>query len=289
MKVFLTGAGGQLGRELQDTVPADIELIALDREQCDISNRATVEQILAKTTPDLIINAAAYTAVDKAEQEQAAAFAINHLGIENLAKAAAKLKTKIIHVSTDFVFDGRQNRPYQPDDPPHPQSVYGASKLAGEQALLDYLPDNHILIRTSWVYSAYGHNFVKTMLRLMQDKDELGIVADQIGSPTWANGLARTIWAFANRPEVQGLFHWSDAGVASWYDFAVAIQREGLAISFLGKPIMIKPITTQDYPTPATRPAFSVLNCTKTRQTLELPAVHWQTALQSMMARLTDQ
>ena len=288
MKVFLTGAGGQLGRELQDTVPADIELIVLDREQCDISNRATVEQTLAKTTPDLIINAAAYTAVDKAEQEQAAAYTVNHLGIETLAKAAAKLKTKIIHVSTDFVFDGRQNRPYQPDDPPHPQSVYGASKLAGEQALLDYLPDNHILIRTSWVYSAYGHNFVKTMLRLMQDKDELGIVADQIGSPTWANGLARTIWAFANRPEVQGLFHWSDAGVASWYDFAVAIQREGLAISFLGKPIMIKPITTQDYPTPATRPAFSVLNCTKTRQTLELPAVHWQTALQSMMARLTD-
>lgn len=288
MKILLTGATGQLGNELQDTLPDGFNLTALNRTQCDISDRASIQQNIQKYAPDLIINAAAYTAVDKAEQEQTQAYAINHLGIENIAITAAEANIKIIHISTDFVFDGQNNRPYQPTDKTNPQSVYGASKLAGDTSLLEHLPDNHILIRTSWVYSKYGHNFVKTMLNLMQVKNQLGIVADQIGSPTWANGLARTIWAFAKSPEAQGIYHWSDSGVASWYDFAVAIQREGLNSGLLKQAIPINPITTEDYPTPATRPAFSVLDCSKTRTTLGIDSMHWQTALQTMIKGLIN-
>ncbi len=289
MKVLLTGAAGQLGKELQDTLPDEYNLTAVNRQQCDIGDREAVKHTIQQTAPDLIINAAAYTAVDKAEQEQTQAYAINHLGIENLAITAAETNTKIIHISTDFVFDGKNNLPYPPDNETNPQSIYGASKLAGDKALLKHLPDNHVLIRTSWVYSQYGHNFVKTMLHLMQVKTELGIVADQIGSPTWANGLARCIWAFTEHPQTQGIYHWSDSGIASWYDFAVAIQREGLATGLLKQAIPIKPITTADYPTPAIRPTYSVLDCSKTRKLLGIDGQHWQAALQAMIKGLAAQ
>ncbi len=285
MKALVIGKNGQLGWELLRTSPAEIEVVAYNSADLDISNTQQVNDMVTANRPDWIINAAAYTAVDKAESETEKAFAVNRDGIVNLGGAAKEVGAGIIHISTDFVFDGLKSSPYLTDDLPNPTGIYGKSKLAGERCLLGISGDKCAIIRTAWVYSCHGTNFVKTMLRLMRERDELGVVADQIGTPTWARGLAQAVWQVL----VGGLFgvyHWTDAGAASWYDFAVAIMEEALALGLLSKAVSIKPIRTIDYPTPAHRPAYSVLDKTALWQHRDLVPVHWRVALRSMLTEL---
>ena len=275
MKVLITGANGQLGRGLFASAPAHAELHLIDIEECDLTDTDAIGAMVKSVSPDLIINAAAYTAVDKAESDEETALAINSGAVRALVSAH---QGQIVHVSTDFVFDGKSPRAYKPDDERAPISAYGRTKAQGE----DHLRETDILVRTSWVYTAGGANFVRTMLRLMREQPSLKIVADQIGSPTWAPGLASTIWGLLAK-DASGTFHHCDAGVASWYDFAVAIQTEALKIGLLDQPISITPITTDQYPTPAARPAFSLLDCSKTRSLLDDGYTHWRENLQRML------
>jgi dTDP-4-dehydrorhamnose reductase len=280
MRVLITGANGQLGGALQRTAPAWADVNAIDVEDVDLTDAAMLTARLVVEAPDLIINAAAYTAVDKAESDEATARAINVDAVATMVAAMAETGGKVVHVSTDYVFDGTASSPYLPDAPRAPQSAYGRTKAAGE----DVLRGGDILVRTAWVYEAGGANFVRTMIRLMKERDELGVVADQIGAPTWATGLACTIWGLVEK-QASGTFHHCDAGVASWYDFAVAIAEEAQAIGLLTRIPIIRPLTTADYPTPAKRPAFSLLDCRATRAALGETPVHWRTNLRLMLEK----
>jgi dTDP-4-dehydrorhamnose reductase len=275
VKVLMTGASGQLGRGLIATAPSTVDLHPITRDDCDLADASAIAALIDQVAPDLVINAAAYTAVDKAESDEDAARAINSGAV---AAMVAAHRGKLVHVSTDFVFDGTSSRAYRPDDSRNPISAYGRSKAEGE----DHLRESDLLVRTAWVYTAGGANFVRTMLRLMAEKPALNVVVDQIGAPTWASGLARTIWGLVAK-DAGGTFHHSDAGVASWYDFAVAIQEEALALGLLDKAIPITPIPTSAYPTPAARPAFSLLDCSKTRDLLGDGHTHWRTNLRTML------
>lgn len=278
MRVLVTGARGQLGGALQRCAPADAQIIAVDVDECDLTASQALREFVLDCAPDLLINAAAYTAVDKAESDEDMARAINADAVGVMAHAMRGLGGRLAHVSTDFVFDGKSSRAYRPEDERNPLSVYGRTKAAGE----DHLGAQDLLVRTAWVYEAGGANFVRTMIRLMSERDELGIVADQIGSPTWASALARAIWGLI-AAEACGTFHYSDAGVASWYDFAVAIAEEALAAGLLARAPVILPIATEDYPTPARRPEFSLLDCRATHSALGTKPVHWRTNLRQML------
>ena len=287
MKILLTGANGQLGSELQATCPAHITLVATDYSSLDITQTAQIQATLDQHQPSVIINAAAYTAVDKAETDVERAYAINHQAAGHLAQAAQQRGLYLLHVSTDFVFDGQQSTPYMPTDVAQPLGIYGASKLAGDNAVQQICPTAAI-VRTSWLYSAYGNNFVKTMLRLMAERESLGVVADQIGTPTWTRTLSDTLWSFVVQ-KPQGIFHCSDNGVASWYDFAIAIQEEALALGLLSKAIPVKPLRTEEYPTPARRPAYSVMDKRTTEILLNGTFPHWRVSLRNMLIQLQQQ
>jgi len=284
MKVLITGKNGQVGRDLEKSAPSEIHLVTCGHEELDIESPDSVYQKIGEEKPDVIINTAAYTAVDKAESDQIRAFAVNSGGIRNLARAASLHSARLVHLSTDFVFNGTKSSPYLPDDLTAPLSVYGKSKAEGEQQLLQLYSDNSIIIRTSWVYSVSGNNFVKTMLKLMKERDEIKVVADQIGSPTWSFNLALTIWSMVLNNSVSGIYHWSDAGAASWYDFAVAIQEEALALSLLDRYVNILPIATSQYPTPARRPAYSIMDTSATRNLCGVRSDHWRVALRKMLS-----
>ncbi|MEL6932889.1 MAG: dTDP-4-dehydrorhamnose reductase [Pseudomonadota bacterium] len=278
MKVLITGANGQLGGALQRLAPGWAELNAIDVLDVDLTDIPMLRARLMVEAADIIINAAAYTAVDKAEDNEETARKINADAVGVMVEAMEEQGGKLVHVSTDFVFDGKLPRAYRPDDARAPISAYGRTKAEGE----DYLRDKDLMVRTAWVYEAGGANFVRTMIRLMNERDELGVVADQIGSPTWASGLARTIWGLVEKG-ASGTFHHSDDGAASWYDFAVAIAEEARAIGLIDSVPTIKPITTAEYPTPAARPAFSLLDCTATRDFLGDTQTHWRTNLRHML------
>ncbi|MEW6502024.1 MAG: dTDP-4-dehydrorhamnose reductase [Thermodesulfobacteriota bacterium] len=282
MKVLLTGAAGQLGWEMQRTVPQGVTLLAMDSAGLDITDAAAVRSLVAEERPRVIVNAAARTAVDRAESEPERARLVNGLGAANLAEAAREQDAFLVQLSTDFVFDGKSSRPYGPADTPAPLGVYGASKLDGEVAVQRISGERSAIVRTSWLYSSHGHNFVKTMLRLMEERNEVRVVADQIGTPTWAGGLAAAVWQIAGRT-LPGIHHWSDGGVASWYDFAVAIQEEGMSLGLLGRAIPVLPITTAEYPAQARRPSYSVLDKTATWALLGGPAPHWRVQLRRML------
>ena len=282
MKTLIVGGNGQVGRELRKTAPSGVEVIALPHTELDIGDAESLQRVVPKIQPQVILNAAAYTAVDKAELAYDAAFASNAGGAGHLATMAKKSKARLVHISTDFVFDGRQSTPYRPDDPPNPLGVYGSSKREGERLVQQILGQEALIIRTAWVYSAFGNNFVKTMVRLMRERDSLGIVADQVGTPTWAKGLALAVWKSLELG-INGIHHWTDAGVASWYDFAQAIHEEGLNCGLLQRSIDLHPITTAMYPTPALRPPFSVLDKTTTWRALDYTADHWRVALRNML------
>ncbi len=282
MRVLLVGGSGQLGRELQHCKSVDTELLIVSSQELDLRDAELVAVRVNAISPQVIINAAAYTVVDRAESEQEAAFAVNGQGALNLVQAARSVGAFCIQVSTDFVFDGAQSRPYLPTDQTHPLGVYGASKLAGEQLALAAYPEGVLVVRTAWLYSAFGNNFVTTMLRLMTERETIGVVADQVGTPTWGRGLAEALWQMCC-VQPKGIYHWTDAGVASWYDFAVAIQEEGLGCGLLTREIPVLPINTVAYPTPAKRPAYSVLDKTETWAVLGMTPPHWRVALRRML------
>jgi dTDP-4-dehydrorhamnose reductase len=282
MKTLILGARGQLGASLLTMIPANTEVLALDSTQLDIRDVAALSRAVAAFNPALVINATAYTLVDKAESEPAQAFAVNRDGIANLVQATPA-STRLIHISTDFVFDGSGTRPYLPEDPLAPLGVYGQSKLAGEQVLRAQAAARSCIIRTAWLYAAAGKNFVNTMLALMATRDELSIVDDQRGTPTSAFSLARAVWRAAQLPALAGTLHWTDAGVATWYDFACEIQRQALQLGLLSRKIPLRPIPTSAYPTPAQRPAYSVLDKTASWQALAMVARPWQEELADVL------
>lgn len=282
MKALVTGAGGQLGRALVQRAPSAAEVIGLGSGDLDVADRDAVLATIARVKPDVILNAAAYTAVDLAESEPERARAVNDFGVSHLVAAAEAVRARVVHISTDFVFDGTRSRAYAPDDETAPLGVYGVTKLAGER----HLRPKDLCVRTAWVYDAEGKNFVRTMLRLMGERAELGVVADQIGSPTSAMDLADAVWGLTSGGHA-GLFHFTGSGVASWYDFAVAIRDEGVALALLDEDAArVTPILTADYPTPAKRPAFSVLDTTKTAQALGKAAPHWRHSLTRVLEQI---
>lgn len=281
MKVLIVGGNGQLGRALLRTAPASVDIVSHDIDTLDITDAGAVHAVVASITPQVVFNAAAYTAVDKAESEEAAALAVNATAVGYLANAASTVGAAFVHVSTDFVFDGLSGVPYAPDAPTAPIGAYGRTKLAGEQAA----GTDALIVRTAWVYAPSGGNFVRTMLRLMAERDEVRVVADQIGTPTYAPGLAAALWTMVAKG-ARGTHHYTDAGACSWYDFAVAIQEEALAASLLSKAVPVIPINAVEYPTPARRPHYSVLDKTSTFEVLGGPTPHWRKNLRRMMAEI---
>ncbi len=282
MKVLVFGSSGQLGWELRRTRPDPITLATCDSPKVDFLSTDSISRCISSTRPDCIINAAAYTAVEKAEQEEDLAYRINHDAVFEIAEICRQNKISLVHISTDYIFSGQNHKPYQPDDIPGPESVYGKSKLKGEQAVREIMGDQALIIRTAWLYSSHGNNFVKTMLRFMKEKQSLNVIDEQIGTPTWGFGLALAIWT-ALEKSIKGTFHWADAGVASWYDFATAIQEEGLKAGLLDKSIPILPVPSHRFPTQAKRPIYSVLDKTSFWQALKIKPVHWRVQLRSML------
>lgn len=285
--VLIVGSRGQLGEELLKSIPAELRVEAVDFDELDICDGEAVKTFIAARHPGLLINAAAYTAVDKAESEPDKAFAVNAGGLSNLAAAMAAHGGRLIHISTDYVFDGRNCRPYLPEDTCDPQSVYGRSKFAGETELQRIMPGRHVIIRTAWLYSSHHHNFMRTMLKLMAERERLTVVCDQLGTPTAATGLARTVWGFAAKEAACGLYHWTDAGCASWYDFAVAIREEAIGRGLLSPSCAeVVPVPGSAYPTPARRPHYSVLDKSSSYQELGLAPVHWRVMLRGVLDEL---
>jgi dTDP-4-dehydrorhamnose reductase len=286
LKALITGARGQIGRELQAAAPARWQVIPCGADELDVTRREAARAVITQERPGVVIHAAAYTDVDRAEQDVARAEAVNAAGAANVASAANEVGARMIYISTDFVFDGTLGRPYGPEDQACPLGVYGRTKLAGERAVLDLARDSSLIVRTAWVYSAHGRNFVRTMLTLMSTETSVGVVSDQVGTPTWAQPLARALWVAAERTELGGIVHWTDAGVASWYDFAVAIQEEALAAGLLKQAVSIRPLRTVEFPRPAHRPPYSVLDKTTGWNALGGPAAHWRSNLRCMLESL---
>lgn len=284
MKILLTGAEGQVGRAVRQLAPAGNALVGLSHRELDIADRAAVEACVQRHRPAVIVNAAAYTAVDRAEAEPEVAERVNAQGPAHLAAAARHVGSRLVHVSTDFVFDGLTSTPYRPEAPTHPLNVYGLTKRRGEEAVLRALPEA-VVLRTAWVYAAEGRNFLRTMLRLMATNGAVRVVSDQIGTPTAARSAAVAIWKIIGSPHVQGIHHWTDAGVASWYDFAVAIAEEGAALGLLAREVTVSPITADDYPTAARRPRFSVLD-RSSLAALGIPPLHWRAALRAVLREI---
>lgn len=289
INIILCGAGGQLGKALQDLWPSSqlaeqFTFSALSHEDLDISSASAIEEKLSRLDANIIINAAAYTAVDQAETDSVNAFAVNETAVAKLASWAAANQAWLIQISTDFVFDGAASSPYEPESETSPLGVYGASKRAGEVKVQQLLPNSGTIIRTSWLYSEYGNNFVKTMLRLLSERDELSVVNDQLGSATSSHSLAGVIFAMIRKAQssdtqLAGLYHWSDGGSISWFDFARAIQQQGLQQGLLTKQIPIKAIASSEYPTAAKRPAYSVLDRSKTLADFDCPDLNWEQQL----------
>lgn len=280
--ILVTGANGQLGSEIRTlsrSLPQH-QFLFNDRDEVDITDAQQVLDCFAGFQPDFCINCAAYTAVDKAETDRETAFQINAHAVKNLATACTRFHTKFIHISTDYVFDGQGTEPYEEEHPAAPASVYGKTKWQGEQEARTANNDV-IIIRTSWVYSEHGHNFVKTMLRLMQSRPELGVVADQWGSPTYAADLAEAILQIVDSGKwEQGIYHYSNAGAITWHQFAQAINE------LAGLHCNVKAITTADYPTPAMRPAYSVMNTEKIQRVYNIPLKNWKESLRLCLQRL---
>ncbi len=292
MRVLITGAHGQVGQELMHSAPASWQVSGFGSKELDIRDAQLVLDTVQKLQPQLIINAAAYTAVDKAESDQDCAYAVNHLGAENLAKAALSIDCPLLHISTDYVFNGNHSRPYTENDTPAPNSVYGHSKWLGEQAITANCR-KHIILRTSWVFGIHGNNFVKTMLRLGQERDALSIVSDQIGGPTSARSIAQTLWQVAQQYQSSGdcpwgTYHFSGTPTCSWYNFASEIFAQATTLGLITKAPELNPIKTCDYPTPAQRPAYSVLDNTKISQQFNIAQSDWKSELNFVLRQLKD-
>ncbi|MET0464389.1 MAG: dTDP-4-dehydrorhamnose reductase [Chitinophagaceae bacterium] len=282
-KILVTGANGQLGKELQAIASAFaiFDFIFLTREELAIDDAASVNTVFEKYAPQYCINCAAYTAVDKAETDRDNAFAVNAEGPSNLATASKKYNTRFIHISTDYVFNGQASAPYATDAPTDPQGIYGESKLAGERKAVDN-NDQSVIIRTSWVYSEFGKNFVKTMIRLMSEKPEISVVSDQVGSPTYAADLAKAILQIISSGNWHpGIYHYSNTGIISWFQFAEAIKE------ISGSNCQVKPIPSSAYPTPAKRPAYSAMDLSKITAVYGIDPPSWRESLQVCLNALS--
>ena len=300
MRILVTGKNGQLGRSIYKLVNSDIEtdsnqssneFIFSGRKELDLSKKKSIASYFNNSDKfDVIINCAAYTAVDKAEEERELANQINHLAVKQLAEIASKQKSKLIHISTDYAFDGESEKPYTETDETNPINVYGKTKLAGEQALQEVMSADAIIIRTSWVYSEYGNNFVKTMLRLGQERDELNVVSDQIGSPTYATDLAEVILEIIDNKDYQDkeeqpteIYHYSNEGEVSWYEFAVEVFK------LANIDCKVNPITTKQYPTPARRPRNTLMSKDKIYHEFYADILYWRKSLESCVTILKEQ
>ena len=282
---LVLGAGGQLGQTCIAAAPPEFSVRGLSKSECDLTDLHAVRRCLGDMAPAVVINAAAFTAVDVAESQPQLAEAINATGPTMLAAMCAEKGIRLVHISTDFVFDGSAASPYGPEAIPSPLGVYGASKLRGEQGV-GAGGVSYAIVRTSWVYAPTGRNFLLTMLRLMREQGVVRVVNDQIGSPTAAHTLAAVCWALATHTQAQGLFHWSDRGAITWYDFACAIAEDALELGLLDAPARVEPIATQEYPTPAERPAYSVLDSTATCEALGMTQRPWREALRDVLGSL---
>jgi len=290
IKVMLTGKDGQLGKALIERIPAYINVISLGRQQLDLSNQEACRKAVMEHRPDWVLNAGAYTAVDRAESEPDLAMAVNAGAPEAFAQALNEVGGQLLQVSTDFVFNGSQGHPYKPDQAVDPISVYGATKAEGERLVKNTLPiTKYSILRTSWVYGPVGSNFCLTMLRLHRQKsaqnEALKVVADQIGCPTSTLNLANACWSVIKH-EASGMYHFCDAGAASWYDFAIAIGDAGVAAGIIDQSANVVPITSSEYPTPAKRPGYSLLECTSTKNALGIDSNHWRKELSIVMAQI---
>ncbi|AOE83166.1 dTDP-4-dehydrorhamnose reductase [Pseudomonas sp. TCU-HL1] len=290
MRVLIAGARGQVGHELMRRVPEVFEAVGMGSTQLDLADTEQVAAVVNNVQPQLIINAAAYTAVDKAESEPERAWAVNRDGVAHLAIAAEGLGIPLLHISTDYVFAGDAREPYRETDPTDPTGVYGASKLDGEVALAANC-SQHIILRTSWVFGAYGNNFVKTMLRLGREHEELGVVADQHGCPTSAASIASALWSLASQYREQGslqwgIYHYGGSPACTWHGFAQEIFRQAHGRGLLGRVPVLRAIATADYPTPAKRPAWSVLDCSKLRQAHGIAQADWREELGLVLREL---
>ncbi|MDE6257465.1 MAG: dTDP-4-dehydrorhamnose reductase [Muribaculaceae bacterium] len=284
MRILVTGANGQLGNCLRKTFSndKDLEVVYTDVQDLDITDREEVDHFIRENNFDFIVNCAAYTAVDRAETDDLKAAAINTVAVGNIAQAAAKHRVKVIHISTDYVFNGENYRPYEENDEPYPRSIYGRTKLEGEGILTSFCQDA-LIIRTAWLYSEFGGNFVKTMLRLASENKSINVVADQIGSPTYAGDLADAIHHILRHNKwLPGIYHFTNEGVASWFDFSKAI------FELAGKNVEVNPIPTSQYPTPAKRPLYSVLSKMKIKNTYGVKIPYWRDSLKKCLSLLGE-
>ena len=292
MRILITGARGQIGQELLYSAPNGWQVHGLSSSELDITDAQQVLSVVQLLQPQLIINTAAYTAVDQAESDRQRADAVNHLGAENIAKAAHSLGCPLLHLSTDYVFSGEHKQPYTEHDTAAPCSVYAVSKWLGEQAVREYCPQ-HIILRTSWVFGMHGNNFVKTILRLGQERDALSIVSDQVGGPTSARSIAQVLWQIAQQYQSKhsytwGTYHFSGAPTCSWYAFAGEIFKQATELKLIKRSPVLTPISSSDYPTAAQRPAYSVLDNTKINQQLNMTQSDWTSELKLMLYTLKD-
>lgn len=297
LNILVTGSKGQLGNEIKElSTSYNYDFFFTDKDNLDITNSNAVNQFIKINDINIIINCAAYTAVDKAESDEESADTINHIAVKNLALSAKKHNIKLIHISTDYVFDGKNYMPYTEEDKTNPNSVYGKTKLAGEQEIIDINPKDSIIIRTSWVYSSYGSNFVKTMLRLGKEKEQIGVIYDQVGTPTYARDLAKAIldiFPSINNEKVE-IYNYSNEGVLSWYDFAKEIMRMSKSNMCRERseemPLggQINPIETCEYPTPAARPHYSLLNKSKIKNEFNLSIPYWKDSLDECLQKMGE-
>ncbi|QLE86065.1 dTDP-4-dehydrorhamnose reductase [Shewanella sp. Scap07] len=296
IKVMVTGKCGMLARELAYTLIGDVESIFLDSNKLDVTDVKQVRTQIKHHQPDIIINCAAYTSVENAEKQAELAYTVNERGASNLAYVCAEQNLFLIHISTDYVFSGEKGKPYYPSDEPKPVNVYGASKLAGEHRVIERMSKNVLIIRTSWLYSEFGNNFVNTMLSRMQKCQSLTVVDDQFGSPTWARGLAEFIWTYIKTISKLStsehcssqIIHWTDLGVTSWYEFALVIQQQALFLGLIHGRVEIRPIDSASSPFKARRPKNSTLGHTKGSTQLLLTQQHWQVQLQQMLSEMKN-
>ncbi len=293
MKVLITGSQGQLGKELLKNIPNDIEVIPTDRETFNLLDLNNCREFIFNNKPDWIINAAAFTAVDLAEDEKEKAMLINSEAPTEIAKALKKTGGKLLHISTDFVFDGKSNIPYKVDVEPNPINIYGKSKLLGENGIKNVLQDNnqYIILRTSWVMGSEGNNFAKTMVKLLKIKDKISVVYDQIGCMTSSKYLSIICWLIIQKDITkniynQKIFHWTDAGVSSWFDIATTIGEFSFNLNLLKKPAKVIPILSENFPTKAKRPNFSLLDCSATKDVLNIENNYWRFSLLEILQEL---
>ena len=293
MKVLITGSQGQLGKELLKNIPHDIEVIAADRKTFNLLDLKDCREFIFDNKPDWIINAAAYTAVDLAEDEVEKAILINGEAPTEIANALKKTGGKLLHISTDFVFDGKSSSPYKVDDEPNPINIYGKSKLLGENGIKNIFQDNnqYIILRTSWVMGSEGNNFAKTILRLLKIKEKISVVYDQIGCMTSSKHLSNICWLIiqkdiTNNIHNQKIFHWTDAGVSSWFDIATEIGDLSFKLNLLKNPAKVLPISSDNFPTRAKRPNFSLLDCSITKEILNIENNYWRYSLLEILQEL---